>query len=96
MTRKVFCLPYAGGSSNSIYSKWVKLSDEDLQIVPIEFPGRGSLFGEKCYETVEEATIGTLEKIEKQIHNCEYGIWGHSMGAIVAYELGRLIDKKNT
>lgn len=93
MRKKVFCLPYAGGSAKSIYGKWQRLGDSDIEIIPIEFPGRGNLFSDKCYETADEAMEGTLKIIKDSIQDCEYGIWGHSMGAIIAYELGNLINE---
>ncbi|WP_432403803.1 thioesterase II family protein [Wukongibacter sp. M2B1] len=93
MRKKVFCLPYAGGSAKLIYGKWQRLEDPNIEIIPVEFPGRGSLLMDKCYETIDEAIDGTLRIIRDSIKNCEYGIWGHSMGAIIAYELGNRINE---
>lgn len=93
LLKKVFCLPYAGGSAKSIYGKWKRLSNSNIEIIPIEFPGRGNLFSDKCYETADEAIEGTFKIIKNSIEDCEYGIWGHSMGAIIAYELGKLINE---
>jgi surfactin synthase thioesterase subunit len=93
MNKKIFCLPYAGGSAFSIYGKWRSLLIEELEIVPLELPGRGARIFEDHFKSIEEAVDDGFRVIKKNIENCSYGLWGHSMGGIIAYELGRKIAK---
>ncbi|WP_435261622.1 thioesterase domain-containing protein [Tenacibaculum sp. nBUS_03] len=37
---KLFCLPYAGGSAKSIYSKWKESLDSAIELHPVELAGR--------------------------------------------------------
>jgi len=92
MKRKLFCFPYAGGSSVAIYSKWKEVLGSEIELIPVEMPGRGRLFGKEHYENVEEAVGDLLQVIEDDIEDCEYGLWGHSMGGMIVYELAKRID----
>ena len=40
---KIFCLPYAGGSS-SVFAKWKTYMSRDIEIVAPELAGRGTRF----------------------------------------------------
>lgn len=89
---KLICLPYAGGSAWS-YSSWKKYLGEAIDIVPIEYAGRGSRFDEDPIEGIRNNLLDIFDKVEQ--NTCfEYAIFGHSMGALYAYELACLIEKK--
>ncbi len=59
--KKIFCLPYAGGSAPIIYSKWKRRANNGMKIIPIELPGRGTLFGQKYYTTIKEAVDSVFD-----------------------------------
>ncbi|MFS1513881.1 thioesterase II family protein [Chengkuizengella sp. SCS-71B] len=83
---KLFCLPYAGGSS-AIYSKWKRHFNQSIEIVPIELAGRGTRIGESFYESLNEAVEDVYKLISGQIDSTPYALFGHSMGSKIAYEL---------
>ena len=83
----LFCLPYAGGSASS-YMIYAKFIDERVRIIPVELAGRGARFQEPFYESLDDAVIDVFDFIQNYIKNNEsYVIWGHSMGAIIAYKV---------
>jgi linear gramicidin dehydrogenase lgrE len=83
---KLFCIPYSGGSAN-VYYKWKKELKSDIELCPIEIAGRGRRINEPFYETVDEAAEDISDHILKEINeDTNYAIWGHSMGALLAYE----------
>ncbi|MFT7032463.1 MAG: surfactin synthase thioesterase subunit [Cyclobacteriaceae bacterium] len=91
-TIKCFCFPFAGGSKYS-YSKFIQLAQPELEIVPIELPGHGSLVKEKLLTNIDSIVEFLFEKISGQITS-NYIFYGHSMGSLVAYLLARrLIDE---
>lgn len=49
----LFCLPCAGGSA-TFYSKWNKLIDSSIEVIPIELKGRGFRMSEDFYLNFEE------------------------------------------
>ncbi|GAA4115478.1 thioesterase domain-containing protein [Aquimarina addita] len=92
---KLFCLPYAGGSACSIYSKWNRDLDVTIELHPVELSGRGLRITENIYLNVEEAVEDVVEKIRDEIIDCDYAIFGHSMGSILTYKvLQRINDLK--
>ena len=83
---KLFCIPYSGGSAD-IYYKWKKELDSSIELCPIEIAGRGRRMNEPFYETVAEAAEDISSRILTQIDDdTQYAIFGHSMGALLAYE----------
>lgn len=90
MMTKLFCIPYAGGSSLS-YVSWIPELKDDIQIIPVELSGRGYRYNEKKIESFEDAVKDILGFIEGKVdmEDCseEYALMGHSMGGLLAYEL---------
>lgn len=82
---KLFCIPHAGGSA-FIYSRWKEFLRKDIECIPVELAGRGSRMGEEFYDSLEEAIKDVTHIIENNIGENDYMIYGHSMGAAIAYE----------
>lgn len=92
-TTKLLCLPYAGGSA-SMYLEWEKFLSPSIEVVPLELAGRGRRINQSLYTSVEEAIDDILKMAEEHIKEGSYAIFGHSMGAMLAYELAMKIREK--
>jgi len=90
---KLFCLPYAGGSARTIYSKWGDLLGPNIELHPIELAGRGSRINERLYANIEEAVDDVLKKVKDEIVDSNYAFFGHSMGSILTYKVLQKIDE---
>ncbi len=91
--KKVFFIPYAGATS-MIYYNWEKYFPENYEMVFIEPAGRGIRKNEKFYRNVDEAAEDIAQIIQSKIEDSDYYIFGHSMGALLAYEAYyKLLDK---
>lgn len=89
---KVFLIPYAGASSYAYY-KYKKLFPEELSPVFLELAGRGRRSEESFYTSIYSAGEDIAEIIIDHTKDCDYIIFGHSMGALIAYEAYyKLID----
>jgi len=83
---QLFCIPYSGGSAN-VFEKWLGLLKEEIQLCPIELAGKGKRIIENTYSSVEEAAVDIADNImKKRDTSMDYAIWGHSLGALLAYE----------
>jgi medium-chain acyl-[acyl-carrier-protein] hydrolase len=86
-TLRVFCMPYAGGSAD-IYRGWQRWFPEQIDICLVHLPGRGTRVREEPFTQLTPlvkaiaAHIGGETKIP-------YALYGHSMGALISFELGR-------
>lgn len=88
----LFCLPFAGGSKYA-YTEFQKLADNELNVIPIELPGRGNRYGEKLLIDVHEMTDDIFEQIKDNLKK-PYAIYGHSMGTLLGYLLVHEIVKR--
>ncbi|MDR2032849.1 MAG: alpha/beta fold hydrolase [Azoarcus sp.] len=82
---KLFCLPPAGASA-SMYTRWRRQFPGWIEVAPIELPGRGSRFGEPFVEDFD-TLVRQLGHEAFDDWQGEYGLFGHSMGALLAYGL---------
>ncbi|QSX05656.1 thioesterase [Sedimentibacter sp. zth1] len=81
---KLFCLPHAGASS--YYYLPFKKYFQNVDVVLIELKGRGKRFNEPFYTSFEDAVNDIYSQIKSECIG-DYGIFGHSMGSWLAYEL---------
>ena len=89
---RLFCFPYAGGG-DSIFHSWQRLLSDTIEVCPVQLPGRGSRITEppsteinKLIPLVGEALAPHLDK--------PFALFGHSMGALIAFELARHLRKE--
>lgn len=85
---KLICLPYAGATAMN-YLKWKKLFDDDIQLIPVDPPGRGKRISQKPSVSLTDAVTDIFGQVAEILDNTEepYALYGHSMGCILIYEL---------
>jgi medium-chain acyl-[acyl-carrier-protein] hydrolase len=89
---EIFCFPYAGGSAQ-VFKKWPKLLPSTAQVVSVELPGRGARMQEPPFASLPDL-IDDLEKAVWRTLDKPFVFFGHSMGAIIAFELARALRRK--
>ena len=82
---RLFCFPYSGGSA-SYYSEWNKFFGDEIEIMPIQYPGHESRSEEPLISDVKELAEAALEGIVPYTDDIDFGFFGHSLGSLVAYE----------
>lgn len=87
---KLFCFPHAGGLANSYFS-WKERLRKEVEVIPIELAGRGSRFNIPLCNSIEEITADTYKLIKPHMDGTDYAIFGHSMGALLTYEMVKKI-----
>lgn len=91
---KIYCLPYAGGSANSIFAKYKKYTwNNKIEIIPFELAGKGMRFEEKFNTSISDIVKEVSNYIMNDSHDEKYAIWGHSMGGLIVYEVVYYLDK---
>lgn len=87
----VVCFPYAAGSAG-IFSSWAGRLPPGHVVAGVELPGRGRRFSEPAewdVDTVSQHVASAVESLPTQ----HVVLLGHSMGAVLAYEVARRLAK---
>ncbi|MCW3815803.1 alpha/beta fold hydrolase [Micromonospora sp. DR5-3] len=88
--RRLVCFPHAGGSAN-FFRSWVPLLSPDVALVAVQYPGRADRLREPCATSLLEMAAEVAESLRAAPAQ-PTTLFGHSMGAIVAYEVARLLE----
>jgi medium-chain acyl-[acyl-carrier-protein] hydrolase len=89
---KLFCFPYAGGGA-AAYRAWGKELPQDVELCPVQLPGRESRMVEPPFQHLEGLVMALADAIAPQLDR-PFAFFGHSMGALVAYELTRTLRRR--
>jgi medium-chain acyl-[acyl-carrier-protein] hydrolase len=89
---RLFCFPYAGAGA-VIFRTWSDALPADVEVCPIQLPGRGTRLMERPFtqlsplvEALAQALVPLLDK--------PFAFFGHSLGALVSFELARRIRRQ--
>lgn len=88
---RLFCLPYAGGGAQ-IYRTYSQALPADVEVCAILLPGREKRFLERALESVD-AIVDQLAPVMAREVDLPYAIFGHSLGALVGFELVRRLRR---
>lgn len=88
---RLYCLPHAGGSA-SAYRQWCGRLGR-VAVCPVQPPGRETRLGDAPYESVA-AHVAELADAVLAGGPGPYAVYGHSLGAIIGFELLREIRRR--
>ena len=88
---RLLCFAYAGGSA-WIFRTWAEQLPATVELCAIELPGRGKRMTEPALTTVA-AIIETLGPELRPYLNLPFACFGHSLGALIAFELCRWLRR---
>ena len=84
---RLFCLPYAGGSA-AVFRGWPARLHPDIELVCVDPPGRGRRFAEAPLSDAASLADQLAEELAPWLDR-PFALFGHSNGALVAFELAR-------
>jgi medium-chain acyl-[acyl-carrier-protein] hydrolase len=86
---RLFCFHHAGGSTG-IFHNWQNDLPAQVEIYPVQLPGRGLRLREPFFLRID-ALIPALTQALLSFLECDFAFFGHSMGAEIAFELARAL-----
>lgn len=89
---RLFCLPPAG-SGASTYDSWAHQVPSGIEICSVRLPGRESRVSEPLLTNLG-SLIQILTQVLRPLLNVPFVFFGHSMGALVGFELARQLRKE--
>lgn len=90
---KLFCFPY-GGAGASVYSKWSELFPDDIEICPIQYPGRENRLQDELIDNIDVLTDTLMNELQSEFDK-PFAFYGHSAGSLVAYNLAYKLMKNS-
>ncbi len=88
---RLFCFPYAGGNS-SIFRTWPNSLLKTVEVSPIELPGRAAQMRLAPFTRLEPLVQTVAQDLMPYL-NKPFAFFGHSMGALVSFELTRVLRR---
>ncbi|WP_017317185.1 thioesterase II family protein [Mastigocladopsis repens] len=89
---RLFCFPYAGGSS-LIFRTWSNSLPSTVEVCPIELAGRGTQMKLAPFTRLEPLVQAIAPVLLPHLDK-PFAFFGHSMGALVGFELARLLRRE--
>jgi medium-chain acyl-[acyl-carrier-protein] hydrolase len=88
---RLFCFPYAGGSS-WIFHSWADAFPREIAVHPVELPGHGKRFSEPLVTRMNEMVDKLVVDLQPLLDRpCAF--FGHSMGAKIGFELALRLER---
>jgi surfactin synthase thioesterase subunit len=90
---RLFCFPHAGAGA-AAYLGWARRLPRDIEVCAAELPGRGGRSAESPYLRLEPL-VRRLTDVVRPLLDLPYLLHGHSMGALIAFELARTLHERD-
>ncbi|MEV5387596.1 alpha/beta fold hydrolase [Streptomyces sp. NPDC052721] len=87
---RLLFLPHAGGSASFCFPVSKALSPA-VDVLAAQYPGRQDRLAETPAESVQELAQGVFRALDEE-DDTPLALFGHSMGALVGFELARLLE----
>lgn len=90
---RLFCFPHAGGGA-SLFRSWPDALPPDIEICPVQLPGRESRLLEPSFSQLSPM-VQTLTEVLHAYLSVPFAFFGHSLGALISFELTRQLRRQN-
>lgn len=91
---RLFCFPYAGGTIAS-FRTWAEGLPQAVEVCAMSLPGRGSRLKEAPFTQIEPLIEALAQAIMPYLDR-PFAFFGHSLGALVSFELTRWLRSTNS
>ncbi len=88
---RLFCFPFAGGGTSS-FRPWASLYPAEIEICPVQMPGRESRMTEPPARNLARLAADIAQGLGPALDR-PFAFFGHSLGAIVAFEVTRQLRR---
>ncbi|MEO9028667.1 MAG: thioesterase domain-containing protein [Ktedonobacteraceae bacterium] len=90
---RLFCFPHAGGGASQ-FCLWGEKFPAFVEVCPVQLPGREERLGEQPFTQLSALLPPLMEAISGYLDK-PFAFFGHSMGALISFELARSLRRCN-
>ncbi|WP_413105016.1 thioesterase II family protein [Streptomyces sp. Inha503] len=91
---RLVCFPHAGGSARFFYP-WLRELPTSVELLAVQYPGRDDRIDEPVLDRMD-LLCEPLAKAVAEVADVPLVLFGHSMGASVAFEVARRLDSPSS
>jgi len=88
----LICFPHAGAGASTFW-RWRPHLPPDIEMWAAQLPGREERMEEPRFTTIPPLVDALVDGL-RGLLNRPYGFFGHSLGALVAFELARALHRR--
>ncbi|MEU1132808.1 alpha/beta fold hydrolase [Streptomyces sp. NPDC005900] len=88
---RLLCFPHAGGSVSAYHAMSAAVTGVVEPLI-VQYPGRQDRFGEPFAAGPDEIVDAVLDELPQGPGDAPLALFGHSMGALVAFEAARRLE----
>jgi medium-chain acyl-[acyl-carrier-protein] hydrolase len=89
---RLLCFPHAGGGATA-YRDWAEPLGSRIEVAAVQLPGRERRFHEPAYSSLAALLEPLTEALVSRL-DLPFALFGHSMGARIAFELARALRRR--
>jgi medium-chain acyl-[acyl-carrier-protein] hydrolase len=89
---RLFCFPYAGGGA-SIFRAWPEGLPAEIEVCSVQLPGRERRLREAPITRLSPL-VDILAQVLRPAMHLPFAFFGHSMGALIAFDLARRLRQQ--
>lgn len=89
----LICFAHAGGGVAS-FAQWISFLPETIRLCAVQLPGRENLLRETAYTQLNGLIPALLQCLEQELGG-NFAFWGHSMGALLSFEISRTLRSQH-
>lgn len=91
---RLYCFPYAG-AGHTVFQHWRGQLGDGIELALIKLPGRGARFCEPQADSLDDLAEALAQAIAEDGEGAaHFAFFGHSMGALLAFETARALQKR--
>ncbi|MFX0576369.1 thioesterase II family protein [Nocardia nepalensis] len=90
---QLLCFPPGGGSVTA-YRALAECFDDGIAVAAVQYPGRQDRLGEPALDDMDTLADRIVDEVLNQGPVQRLSLFGHSMGATVAFETARRLERK--
>ncbi len=84
---RLVCFPHAGGTA-AFFRPWREYLPPDVELFSVQYPGRLDRIAEPCIDDMDLMAASVASAVHPLMDQ-PVALFGHSLGAVVAYEVAR-------